>query len=52
MPKIFSIVKNVRNIMRQDRGVSGDAQPRSSIRSRSASTSPAQIRRCFFARHF
>lgn len=26
MPNISSIVKNVRNIMRQDRGVSGDAQ--------------------------
>ncbi|MDK2858071.1 MAG: type restriction enzyme protein [Verrucomicrobiota bacterium] len=26
MPSISSIVKNVRNIMRQDRGVSGDAQ--------------------------
>jgi type I restriction enzyme M protein len=26
MPNIASIVKNVRNIMRQDRGVSGDAQ--------------------------
>jgi type I restriction enzyme M protein len=26
MPNIASIIKNVRNIMRQDRGVSGDAQ--------------------------
>ena len=26
MPNISSIIKNVRNIMRQDRGVSGDAQ--------------------------
>src|ERR1700692_2908296 len=26
MPNITSIIKNVRNIMRQDRGVSGDAQ--------------------------
>ena len=26
MPNISSIVRNVRNIMRQDRGVSGDAQ--------------------------
>ncbi|HEV7405396.1 MAG TPA: hypothetical protein VGO11_20805 [Chthoniobacteraceae bacterium] len=26
MPNIFSIIKNVRNVMRRDRGVSGDAQ--------------------------
>ena len=26
MPNISSIIQNVRNIMRQDRGVSGDAQ--------------------------
>ncbi len=26
MPNISSIIKNVRNIMRQDQGISGDAQ--------------------------